>query len=80
MLKNDVMINYGVWFLEFILMRDMDVCKDMINMILKIKEILDYYDFLKVMLLNDVCSIGCNNFFIFINCIEFMNFFFLVSW
>lgn len=35
MLKNDVMINYGAWLLEFILMRDMDARKDTTNTILK---------------------------------------------
>lgn len=80
MLKNDVMINYGAWLLEFILMRDMDARKDTTNTILKIKETPDYYDFLKAMPLNDVRSIGCNNFSTFINRIEFMNPFLPASW
>ncbi len=58
MLKNDVMINYGAWLLEFILMRDMDARKDTPNTILKIKETPDYYDFLKAMPLNDVRRIS----------------------
>ena len=75
LIRNTALEQYAGTMLDFSLFRMIEANQDTTNQLLKIKETDDFYDFIKLLPLDDATLMACQPFSTFINRFEYMNLF-----